>query len=137
MKIRVGAVFIPVLNLRESIIWYSDCFELQLVENWGVGASFTFKHGEALIALIQVDDIQPLHFQVSRNVNNVYYHFETDDLNQTRKLLEEKGIVIEDSHDHGFMNELYIKDPSGNEIAIFCEKNESPFYKHATGKTSW
>jgi catechol-2,3-dioxygenase len=52
MKPRVGAVFIPVLNLEASISWYMECLDLQLVDNWGAGASFTFKEGEALLALI-------------------------------------------------------------------------------------
>ncbi|GMK38073.1 hypothetical protein PCCS19_11270 [Paenibacillus sp. CCS19] len=137
MKLRVGAVFIPVLNLQESITWYSRCFGLQLIDNWGQGASLSFKDGEALLALIQVEQIPSLHFQVNNKNSNVYFHFETDDIDHARHTFEALGVEITQSHDHGLMNELYIKDPSGNEIAIYCEKKESPFYKHATGKTSW
>lgn len=137
MKLRVGAVFIPVLNLQESVSWYTRCFGLQLIDNWGEGASFSFDKAEALLALIQVEDIQALKFQVSNNQKNVYFHFETEDINQARLHFEELGVEISNSHDHGLMNELFITDPSGNEIAIYCEKRESPFYNHATGKISW
>lgn len=139
MRLRVGAVFIPVLNLESSIQWYTDCLGLQLVDNWESGASFTFQNGEALLALIQVECIQPLEFPTSGTgaPSNVYFHFETDDLEQTRAYLENKGVEVTQYYDHGMMNELFIKDPSGNQIAIFCEKEQSPFYKHATGKISW
>lgn len=137
MKLRVGAVFIPVLNLEDSVSWYSKCFGLQLVDNWGEGASLSFENGEALLALIQVEEMQSLKFQVTKNQSNVYFHFETDDIEHARLFLEGLGVEITKSHDHGLMIELYFKDPSGNELAIYCEKKESPFYKHATGKTSW
>ncbi|GGH27588.1 VOC family protein [Paenibacillus segetis] len=138
MKLRVGAVFIPVLNLEQSISWYTDCFGLELVDNWGVGASFKFPSGEALVALIQVREIQPLHFSTGDNqIDNVYFHFETDDLDKMKIHLRENNISIMKHEDHGVMNEIYIIDPSGNQIVIFCEKETSPFYRHATNKISW
>ncbi|WP_336789681.1 VOC family protein [Paenibacillus sp. MMO-177] len=137
MKIRVGAVFIPVLNLIDSITWYSEFFCLQLIDNWGAGASLSFKEGEALIALIQVEEIQSLQFQVNKNQKNVYFHFETNNINETIDFLEKKGVEIISSYDYGLMKECFIQDPSGNQIAIYCEKKESPFYNHATGNISW
>lgn len=137
-KLRVGAVFIPVLNLESSISWYTECFGIELVDNWGAGASFKFPSGEALVALIQVSEVQSLHFSTGNNQNkNVYFHFETDDLEKIKTHLEKKNIGITENNDHGLMNEIYIIDPSGNQIAIFCEKEISPFYKHATNKISW
>ncbi|RKP57956.1 VOC family protein [Cohnella endophytica] len=137
-KLRVGTVFIPVLNLESSITWYTECFGLELVDNWGAGASFKFPSGEALVALIQVSEIQPLHFSTGDNqVDNVYFHFETDDLDKIKAHLRGNNIKIMKQEDHGLMNEIYIIDPSGNQIAIFCEKETSPFYKHATNKISW
>lgn len=136
MKLRVGAVFIPVLNLETSIEWYSECFGLQMVDNWGAGASFTFKEGESLLALIQVNELSPLDFPAN-GTRNVYFHFETDDMEQFKAFLEAKGIEVEKSYDHGPMTEVFIKDPSGNEISVFCEKKNSPFYQHAAGKVSW
>lgn len=135
-KLRVGAVFIPVLNLASSISWYIDCFGLELVDDWGAGASLKFPSGEALVALIQVNEIQPLHFTTGNN-NNVYFHFETDNLEMIKNHLEKKNIRITAYKDHGLMNEMYIIDPSGNQIAIYCEKETSPFYNHATNKISW
>lgn len=137
MKLRVGAIFIPVINLEESISWYTECLELQLVDNWGAGASFTFTNGETLLALIQVKQTTPLEFPVGENRSNVYYHFETDSLEQLSNHFQKKGVEITRAYDHGVMNELFIKDPSGNEIAFYCEKENSPFFKHATGKVSW
>ncbi|MCR2805600.1 VOC family protein [Paenibacillus soyae] len=137
MKLRVGAVFIPVLNLKKSIDWYKECFDLQLIEDWGEGASLSFKSGETLLALIQVQKLVPLEFPVQNNQPHNYYHFETDDFVELRNHLERKGIEIIETHDHGVMNELFIMDPSGNRIAFYCEKKESPFYKHAAGKVSW
>lgn len=137
MKLRVGAVFIPVRNLEDSIPWYTECLELQLADNWGTGASFTFKEGESLLALIQVEHASPLEFPVKENYANVYYHFETDNLNQLRSHCEKMGIEIVQSFDHGMMDELFIRDPSGNRLAFYCEKQESPFYQHAKGKISW
>lgn len=136
MRLRGGAVFIPVLNLEESISWYTECFDLQLVDNWGAGASFTFKEGEALLGLIQVNELSPLGFPVNGR-SNVYFHFEADDMEQFKNDLEVKRIDIIGSYDHGVMDEVFIKDPSGNQISVFCEKKESPFYHHAKGKVSW
>lgn len=135
-KLRVGAVFIPVLNLEESISWYVDCFELELVDHWGTGASLKFLSGEALLALIQVNEAQPLHFTTGSN-SNVYFHFETDNIELYKAHLEEKNVEITAYKDHGLMDEMYIMDPSGNQIVIYCEKKSSPFYKHATNKLSW
>ncbi|WEK56058.1 MAG: VOC family protein [Candidatus Cohnella colombiensis] len=137
MKVRVGAVFIPVIDLEESINWYLNVLELKLIDNWGAGASFSFNQGESLLALIKVEKVSPLKFAVNETQSNVYFHFETDDLAQLKRNFESKGIRITSLMDHGLMNELFIIDPSGNEITFFCEKSESPFYKHATGKTSW
>ncbi|GIP31684.1 VOC family protein [Paenibacillus sp. J2TS4] len=137
MKLRVGAVFIPVIDLEESIAWYTERLGLQLVDHWGAGASFTFKEGEALVALIEVQEPQPLDFPVNPNQSNVYFHMETDDIEHARKVLESKDVVICKYYDHGLMEEIFIKDPTGNQIAIYSEKKESPFYKHASGKISW
>ena len=134
---RVGAIFIPVLQLDESISWYSDSFGLEVIDNWGAGATLRFAHGEALVALIHVDTLSPLQFQARNDQNNVYYHFETDDMEETIEILKGKGITIHNYLDHGFMTELFIQDPSGNTIAFFCESSNSPCYQHATGKISW
>jgi len=137
MKVRVGTVFIPVLDLEESINWYSNVLELKLIDNWGVGASFSFSDGECLLALIKVAELSSLDFKVNDTQSNVYFHFETDDILQLKRYFESKEIKIVNFSDHGPMIEMFVKDPSGNEIAFFCEKYESPFYMHATGKISW
>jgi len=137
MKVRVGAVFIPVLDLEESINWYSNALELRLIDNWGTGASFSFSNGESLLALIKVEKLSTLTFTVTDTQSNVYFHFETDDIVQLKRHFESKKIKITNLSDHGPMIEMFVKDPSGNEIAFYCEKNESPFYKHAKGKISW
>ncbi|WP_127573059.1 VOC family protein [Paenibacillus xylaniclasticus] len=135
---RVGGVFIPVTNLEKSIEWYSATFDVEQVDNWGTGAGFKFRKGEALLALVQVDSPQTTTFSLPDGSPHCYFNFEVSDIEEAHRELKDKGRIVSDIEHHGNIIAIFdVTDPDGNTLSFVSEKADSPYKGHATGKTGW
>jgi len=117
---RIDGVFLPVTDLQASLRWYEGVLGLQLLYQWPGGAGFRVGQGESLLGLIEVQEFQPAQFK-SKEGTMHYFNFKSSDIEQSQRLLRERGVETSDIMDSGSIKVVYFRDPDGNYLGI-CEE---------------
>jgi len=125
---KIGHVVLNVRDLESSLEFYSEIlgFEVVVKQPDGSGAFLTCGQVHHDLALFQAkDDALPVkRGQLGLN------HFAVqiggpEDLKETYRLLQEKGVPIDYTVDHGMTASVYFFDPDGNKIEFFYDKCET------------
>jgi len=117
---RIDGVFMPVIDLDESIIWYKDILGLTLLYTWDGGAGFKVNEGDSLLGLIHVKDHFPAFFSTQESKMH-YFNFKTLDIENSCKLLKDRGVEMSEIIDAGKIKIAYFQDPNGNLLGM-CEE---------------
>lgn len=117
-----------VRDLERSLGFYCDLLGFQVIgDAFGgraaalVGADRRTHHELLLIAV--GDDAEPI--PQGRRIG--LYHLgikvgdTMDELREARDALREAGITIDGASDHTVTWSLYLRDPDGNEIELYCD----------------
>lgn len=130
--IKIGAVFIPVTDVKKAIEWYRDKLNLSHVGTWPKykGADFYFTAEKQYLSLVKVNEKQSTAFTVHSNYENSYFNFTTNDLDSYRKELRDRGVQVSDIIDHGTVLGFDFYDLDGNKFEVIVDKEDvSDFYK--------
>jgi catechol 2,3-dioxygenase len=122
---RVGHVVLKMRDLEEAKRFYGGVLGMKISSESPVAVFFRFNdyHHDVGVFKVQDDAEGPKDNQVG------LLHFalvleNRDDLIKMHQHLKEQGVTIEAEFDHGMTNSLYIYDPEGNAIEIYCEVPE-------------
>ncbi len=106
-----------VKDLDESITFYTEIIGLEVVRRFdsGHGEIAFLGKGETQIELIQVGNKESINVGL-----DISWGFETENLDKTLKLLEEKGVkVLTDViQPNPFIKFVMVSDPNGMKIQI-------------------
>ncbi|MET3698426.1 catechol 2,3-dioxygenase-like lactoylglutathione lyase family enzyme [Bacillus oleivorans] len=124
--IKIGAVFIPVIDVEKSIEWYKDKLELEHVGTWpeNTGADFYFKTERQYLTLVKVEKKQPMEFTANPKYQNPYFNFTTNDLEAYHKKLQNKGVDVTKIEDHGPIAGFDFYDLDGNKFGVIVDKDD-------------
>ncbi len=117
---RIGYVYIPTNDIKESILWYIENLGLKLVQKFedrgSLIAVLHYPHKNAIAAvLIETSDYRPL--EIMRNGSRFpVMAMNCQDIDYTYKSLKEKGVFVEDIQvlGDGGAKYFYFKDNQGN-----------------------
>jgi glyoxylase I family protein len=137
MQMRIAGVFIPVTDLQRSMVWYEKLFGLEPISTGGGMAGYKFPQGEALLALVQVEQRQEVQFEIRKGINNCYFNFETVDIESVHRSYVKQGVQVTDIFGGESIRIFHLFDPDGNRFDVVEETPNSPFYQHALGQGSW
>lgn len=122
---RVGHAVLKVRNLQRSKDFYCGILGMKVSSESPVAMFFRFGdyHHDIGVFTVgenagpaQADQVGLLH--VALVVDN------QDSLIKMYKHLVEQGVTVEASMDHGMTRSIYIYDPDGNALEIYCEVPE-------------
>ena len=126
---QLGHVNIFVRNAEKAKDWYEDLLGLHTYGfTPGRAAFMSADLGNSHdIALTEVGDDAdgPRKGQVGLN-HMAWYMESLDDLRDLYFRIKEKKITIERVSDHGHAIGIYIRDPDGNGIELFCNNQDNP-----------
>lgn len=119
---RIGYHYLPTTNINDSIRWYSNYLGLQLSQQFkDRGSSIAvmqYPHKNAIaLVLIETADARPL--EIIRNGTSFpILTMNCPNIDNTYKLLKDKGVAVEDLHTlgDGEAKYFYFRDPEGNYI---------------------
>ncbi|TFD99928.1 VOC family protein [Jeotgalibacillus sp. R-1-5s-1] len=131
---RVGSIFIPVTNMEQSSRWYEENFGVKIIDVWEGGAGFYFPDSDTQLGLVKVDSPQVSEFTTSENQRNGYFNFVVEDIDETYRSLQNKGIRTSDIGEFGGMKFFDFFDPDGNPFSVVNEVKGSPFHRDSVRK---
>ncbi|MFI5041823.1 MAG: VOC family protein [Acidimicrobiales bacterium] len=125
MKVHeLGHVVLYVRDADRSAAFYRDVLGFRQIWAGGPAAAFSSGRTHHELLLIEVGpDAAPI--PAGRRVG--MYHFglkigDTDDqLRDAIASLQEHGVTVVGTGDHGFTHSLYLLDPDGNEIELYVD----------------
>ncbi len=133
----IGHTHLKVSDLDRSIAFYRDVIGLELQQTYGTEAAFLsaggYHHHLGLntwrsrggprpapdaTGLFHVAFLYPTRKALARAVANVLAH----------------GVTLTGAADHGVSQALYLDDPDGNGIELYCDRAPQDWPRDADGK---
>ncbi|MFD2924058.1 VOC family protein [Halobacillus naozhouensis] len=116
MKGLEGA-FIPVRDPARSAVWYEEilgCTPLY-VEKEAVTMKLA-EESQTVICLVRTPDHKPMEFPENHFGVTKYYNFLPEDIEETHRLLCERGVRVNPIGGEGSMRYFTFFDPDGNPL---------------------
>ncbi|UCH64859.1 MAG: VOC family protein [Ignavibacterium sp.] len=124
-KVQIGHVHLTVADLERSIKFYRDMLGFNVTARFGGSAVFLSSgsyHHHIGLNTWAGNKITP-----PPEGHSGLYHFailypDRYELAKAFKVLWEKKYPLEGASDHGITESIYIKDPDGNGIELYCDR---------------
>ncbi|MCM2677426.1 VOC family protein [Alkalicoccobacillus plakortidis] len=122
--LKLGAIFIPVTDVKKSVEWYKDVLELNHVGNWqgDEGADFYFNSEKQYVTLVKLNENQPTKFLTNSEYQNTYYNFTTDNIEELHRRLSQKGAKVTEIYDDGAIYAFEFYDLDENKLGVVVDK---------------
>ena len=123
---RVGHLVLNVSNVKTSTDFYTDLLGFQIVSERPIGTFLTCGKIHHDLALFQANpDATPIT-KGSLGLNHMALQVEDFGmLTEYYHALKDTGI-IDRTTDHGMTSSIYLTDPDGNGIELFCNNQDNP-----------
>ena len=122
---RVGHVVLNVKNVEESTKFYTEIIGFQIAKQSETATFLTCGKIHHDLALFQ--SRIPYKTKDGLGLNHMALQVEDFDmLTEYHHMLEVNNIKIDRTTDHGMTSSIYLTDPDGNGIELFCNNQENP-----------
>jgi catechol 2,3-dioxygenase-like lactoylglutathione lyase family enzyme len=107
---------IPVVNLSESVSWYSECLQFTLKFNRGDLAVLSLEQGP-LFVLVEADENSRGHF-FKNGAPEFSVGLTTSNINRLYKYLVDQDVKVEPIQDDERHQFFHFYDPNGNKLQV-------------------
>ena len=122
---RVGHVVLNVKSVKESTEFYPEVLGFQIAKQSDTATFLTCGKIHHDLALFKSK--QNFKIKDGLGLNHMALQVEDFDmLTEYHHVLEANNIEIDRTTDHGMTSSIYLKDPDGNGIELFCNNQEDP-----------
>ena len=124
-KTRIGHVHLTVSDLERAVKFYTEMLGFSISARFGTSAAFlssgTYHHHIGLNTWAGENATAP------PSGHTGLYHFailypSREELAKAFKVLWENNYPLDGASDHGVSESVYIKDPDGNGIELYCDR---------------
>jgi catechol 2,3-dioxygenase len=136
-RVDIGHVHLKVADLERAVSFYCDVLGFELTQRYGDSAAFVsaggYHHHIGLNTWHSRGGNPP-----PRNATGLY-HFairypDRRTLADAAQRLQRAGVVLDGASDHGVSEALYLHDPDGNGIELYCDRPRSEWPRSADGE---
>lgn len=120
----VGAIFIPVTDLKILSEWYKHYFEMKEIEDWDWGVSLHFPTCAVPLCLIKATEPKTV-FKDFLGDSVSYFNFSCDDIASAYNLFKDNHNEVTEIEDHDEFLTFNVYDPDRNLLTIIYELPES------------
>ena len=123
---RVGHVVLNVKDVEASTKFYTDIIGFQIAKQSDTATFLTcgkIHHDLALFQSKQPD------VKIKDGLGLTHMALQVEDFDMLTKYWEklmQNDITIDRTTDHGMTSSIYLEDPDGNGIELFCNNQENP-----------
>lgn len=136
-QVRIGHVHLKVADLERAIGFYRDVLGFELMQRMGDQAAFLsaggYHHHIALNTWESLDG-QPPPFGTTGLYHHAIVYPTRAALADALRRLIAAGIGLEGAADHGVSQSLYLRDPDGNGVELYCDRPRQEWPHTPDGK---
>ena len=123
---RVGHIVLNVSDVKTSTKFYTEILGFQIAIEREIGTFLTCGKIHHDLALFQANsDAQPI-IKGSLGLNHMALQVEDFGMLTEYYLSLKDSGIIDRTTDHGMTSSIYLTDPDGNGIELFCNNQENP-----------
>jgi catechol 2,3-dioxygenase len=135
--VRMGHVHLKVADLERALGFYRDVLGFELMQRMGDQAAFLsaggYHHHIALNTWESLDGESPPFGTTGLYHHAIVYPNRAALADALRRLIAAK-IGLEGAADHGVSQSLYLRDPDGNGVELYCDRPRETWPHTADGK---
>jgi catechol 2,3-dioxygenase len=136
-QVRMGHVHLKVANLERAIQFYCDVLGFELMQRMGDQAAFLsaggYHHHIALNTWDSLGGPPPAPGTTGLYHHAILYPSRAALADALRRLIE-ADIGLEGAADHGVSESLYLRDPDGNGVELYCDRPRENWPRTADGR---
>jgi catechol 2,3-dioxygenase len=136
-QVRMGHVHLKVADLERAIGFYRDVLGFELMQRMGDQAAFLsaggYHHHIALNTWESLGGPPPPFGTTGLYHHAIVYPSRVALADALRRLIA-AGIALEGAADHGVSQSLYLRDPDGNGVELYCDRPREAWPHTPDGK---
>ncbi len=133
---RIGHVHLKVADIERSIRFYCDVLGFELMQLYGSQAAFVsaggYHHHIGLNTWESRGGTQPPPGSTGLYHVAILYPTRAA-LGRALLRLQEYGVLLDGAADHGVSEALYLHDPDGNGLELYCDRPEAEWPRSEGG----
>lgn len=134
---RIGHVHLKVADLERAIRFYRDALGFELMERFGRQAAFLsaggYHHHIGLNTWESRGGSPPPPGSTGLYHVAILYPNRRELARALRRLLDH-GVPIDGASDHGVSEAIYLRDPDGNGVEIYADRDRAQWPRDASGE---
>ena len=135
--VRIGHVHLKVANLERSVAFYQGVLGFEVTQRYGKGAVFLsaggYHHHIGLNTWESKDGPPPPPSCTGLYHVAILYPTRRD-LAEALQGLTRAGVPLQGAADHGVSEALYLTDPDGNGVELYCDKPQEAWPRTPDGE---
>ena len=135
-RVRIGHVHLKVADLERAIAFYHGVLGFDVVQRLGHSAAFLsaggYHHHLGLNTWESLGGEAPAPGTTGLYHSAILYPDRKTLADALRRVIA-AGIELEGAADHGVSNSLYLRDPDGNGVELYCDRPESEWPRKPDG----
>lgn len=133
---RIGHVHLKVADLDRSIAFYSGVLGFEVQQRFGPGAAFLsaggYHHHIGLNTWESLGATPPPAGHTGLYHTAFLYPSRAELADAMRRVLT-AGIELDGAADHGVSEAIYLTDPDGNGVELYCDRDEEDWPRDSNG----
>jgi catechol 2,3-dioxygenase len=134
---RIGHVHLKVADLDRAIAFYSGILGFEVMQRYGKGAAFLsaggYHHHIGLNTWESKGGTPPARGHTGL-YHTAFLYPTRADLARVLKSLVEAGYPLDGASDHGVSEALYLRDPDGNGVELYRDRDEADWPRDDSGE---
>jgi catechol 2,3-dioxygenase len=136
-EVRIGHVHLKVSDVERSLDFYCRVLGFELMQRYGPQAAFVsaggYHHHIGLNSWESAGGPPPPRGSTGLYHVAILYPSRAALARALRRLVA-AGVPLEGASDHGVSEALYLRDPDGNGLELYCDRPEAEWPRDADGR---
>lgn len=134
---RIGHVHLKVADLERALAFYAGVLGFELTQRYGSQAAFVaaggYHHHIGLNTWESKDSSPPPRGTTGLYHTAILYPTRAALADALRRLIEAK-VPVDGANDHGVSQALYLRDPDGNGVELYWDRDEADWPRTPEGE---
>ena len=134
--VRVGHIHLKVANLERALTFYQGVLGFEVMQHFGQSAVFLSAggyHHHIGLNIWESRDGAPPPMGTTGLYHVAFLYPNRKDLAHVLQQLMSHGVALDGAADHGVSVALYLRDPDGNGVELYCDRPMTEWPRDAKG----